>query len=64
MQRVTRDIVYSLAAGFTAKLDVHGPCAGTARRPTLMFIHGGGWSAGYTKEMSSAVFLPFLQLDG
>lgn len=43
------------------KLDLYQPSDPDERRPTLMFIHGGGWSAG-SKETSTLWLLPFLQL--
>lgn len=57
------DITYSTAGNFASKLDVYKPKASNdAPRPTLMYIHGGGWMEGVDKEWSTLTFLPFLQL--
>lgn len=66
---VTANIPYAPGNAF-ARLDVYQPCGkGTpfkscekSPKPTLMFVHGGGWSDGATKETYALWFLPFLQL--
>src|SRR5712671_2007306 len=44
-----------------AKLDVYRRRNSPQPRPTLINIHGGGWTGG-TKEANSLMFLPFLQM--
>ena len=43
------------------KLDVYQPRAATAPSPTLIYIHGGGWTNG-SKEISALTFLPYLEM--
>src|SRR6185503_1570646 len=52
---------YLTANNFEAKLDVYTQRGATAPAPTLIYIHGGGWTGG-TKEGSSLTFLPFLNM--
>lgn len=55
------NITYLTANNFDAKLDVYRRRDTAAPSPTLIYIHGGGWTGG-TKEQSSLAFLPFLQM--
>lgn len=59
---VTANIVYGRAGDVDLKLDVYGPWEIARRKPTLMFMHGGGWRPDASKESWSLWFLPFLQL--
>ena len=43
---VTRDIVYSTVDGQAVVLDAYVPTAKTTKRPVIMLVHGGAWSAG------------------
>jgi len=64
---VTPNITYLTANNVELKLDVYQvangsiPAPGTAPKPTLLYIHGGGWT-GLSKESSSLAFLPYLEL--
>lgn len=58
---VTPNIVYMAADGYESKLDVHRPRASGAARPTIIFIHGGGWVGG-SKEGSMLAVLPYLAM--
>lgn len=59
----TTDITYLTANNVDLKLDVYKAKSQTDKpRPTLMYIHGGGWMPGATKQQSDLAFLPFLQL--
>jgi len=64
---VTPNITYLTASNVDLKLDVYQvangaiPAPGTAPRPTLLYIHGGGWT-GLSKESSSLAVLPYLEL--
>jgi acetyl esterase/lipase len=53
------NIVYLTANNYENKLDVYRP-SGDDVRPTLVYIHGGGWVGG-SKETSAFYLLPFLQ---
>ena len=55
------NITYLRAGGFDLKLDVYRPTGATDSTPTLMYMHGGGWTSG-TKESSLFAFLPFLEM--
>jgi acetyl esterase/lipase len=59
--QITPNITYLTANNFEAKLDVYRRRNVSQPQPTLIYIHGGGWTGG-TKEQSSLAFLPFLQL--
>jgi acetyl esterase/lipase len=58
---VETNIVYKVANGHEAKLDVYRPAHAAGTTPVLMMIHGGGWLFG-TKEESVLYLLPFLQM--
>jgi len=64
---VTPNVTYLTASNVDVKLDVYQvangaiPAPGTAPRPTLLYIHGGGWT-GLSKESSSLAVLPYLEL--
>ena len=57
----TPNITYRTVSGWDAKLDVMQPRGLTAPTPTLIFYHGGGWTAG-AKETSTLTALPYLQM--
>ncbi len=59
---VMADIVYKQVGGVDLKLDVYRAWTVEPPKPTLMFMHGGGWMAGATKETWALWFLPFLQM--
>jgi len=54
------NITYSVAGGSELKLDVYRPRVPGAPRPTLVFVHGGGWVAG-AKEDAVLWLIPWLQ---
>ncbi len=56
--QITPNITYLTANNFEAKLDVYRRRNVSQPQPTLIYIHGGGWTGG-TKEQSSLGFLPF-----
>jgi len=58
---VETNIVYKVASGHEAKLDVYRPAHAAGTLPVLMMIHGGGWLFG-TKEDSVLYLLPYLQM--
>ena len=58
--RVTPDVVYSTASGVDNRLDLYFPREGEGPWPTMIYIHGGGWTGG-TKEASVLRLLPYLR---
>ena len=59
--QVTPNITYLTANNWEAKLDIYQPRGLTGPNPTLVYFHGGGWTAG-SKEGSSLTFLPYLEM--
>ncbi len=58
---VTPNITYVTANNYEAKLDVWARRGATTPQPTLIYIHGGGWTGG-AKESSVTQFAPWLDL--
>jgi acetyl esterase/lipase len=58
--RTTAGITYLTASGWEAKLDVYRPAA-PGPHPTLLHIHGGGWTSG-SREGVVLRTVPFLQM--
>ena len=44
--RITPNITYLTANNWEAKLDLYQPTNASAPTPTLIYIHGGGWTGG------------------
>ena len=59
--RLVPDITYLVADNYESKLDVIGPRPGSAPRPVLLYIHGGGWVGG-SKDRMYLHFIPYLQM--
>ncbi len=59
--QVTPNLTYLTANNWDAKLDIYQPVGLTGPNPTLVYFHGGGWTAG-SKEISSLTFLPYLEM--
>jgi acetyl esterase/lipase len=57
--RVVPNIAYQTAGGVDIKLDVTQAKEGATPRPTVIFIHGGGWSAA-NKDREWPWALPYL----
>jgi len=57
--RAVPNIVYKRAGGFECRLDVIAARDTTPARPTLIYIHGGGWAQG-SKEEAFPFLLPYL----
>lgn len=55
------DIVYTKAGNYESKLDVYVRNDGKPH-PTLLYIHGGGWLPGFTKDMYPLALNVFLQM--
>ena len=58
--RVVPNVTYLTANNWEAKLDLYLPREVSGPNPTLIYIHGGGWTAG-SKEASAFTFLPYLE---
>jgi acetyl esterase/lipase len=58
--RVVPNITYLTANNWEAKLDVYVPREVARPNPTLIYIHGGGWTGG-SKEQSVFTFLPYIE---
>ncbi|MEM1244868.1 MAG: alpha/beta hydrolase [Acidobacteriota bacterium] len=58
---VVPDVTYLRADGYESKLDVYVPRDRSTRRPTVVYIHGGGWVGG-DKDASTLSVLPYLQM--
>jgi len=54
------NITYAVAGGTELKLDVYRPRAVGPPRPTLVFVHGGGWVSG-AKEDAVLWLVPWLE---
>src|SRR2546428_539766 len=59
--RVTPNITYLTANNFEAKLDVYSRSDSTTPQPTLIWIHGGGWTGG-TKDSATFSLLPYMEM--
>src|SRR4249920_3847941 len=59
--RITPNITYLTANNWEAKLDVYQPTTASAPTPTLIYIHGGGWTGG---DRQAAFFntMPYLEM--
>jgi acetyl esterase/lipase len=44
--RITPNVTYLTANNWEAKLDVYQPTSSSGPVPTLIYIHGGGWTGG------------------
>lgn len=59
--RVVPDVTYLTASGMDAKLDLYVRRGSATPQPTLIFIHGGGWTGG-TKEARVLAIAPYLAM--
>src|SRR5213593_2738788 len=59
--RVVPNITYLTANNFDAKLDVYSRSDVTTPQPTLIWIHGGGWTGG-NKEGATFSLLPYMEM--
>jgi acetyl esterase/lipase len=59
--QITPNITYLVANGHENKLDIYQRRDATGPQPTLIWIHGGGWTGG-TKEAATMSFLPWLEM--
>jgi acetyl esterase/lipase len=59
--RIVPNITYLTANNFDAKVDVYSRTDSQAPQPTIIFIHGGGWTGG-AKEGQLFSLLPYLEM--
>jgi acetyl esterase/lipase len=59
--RITPNITYLTANNFDARLDVYSRSDATTPQPTMIWIHGGGWTGG-NKEGAVFSLLPYLEM--
>ncbi len=59
--RITPNVTYLTANGYDAKLDVYR-FQTDKPNTTLIYIHGGGWQSGYSKEQYTHWLLPYLHM--
>ena len=59
--RVIPNITYLTANNWEAKLDVYSRADVTTPQPTVMFIHGGGWTGG-SKESMVFELMPYMEM--
>lgn len=58
---VTPNVTYLVESGYENKLDIYLRRNATTPQPTLLYIHGGGWTGG-SKEASVMSILPWLEM--
>lgn len=58
--RLVPNVTYLQASGVELKVDVIAPRDTASTRPTLLYIHGGGWVGG-SKDFMFLHFLPYLE---
>ncbi len=59
--RIVPNITYVTANNFEAKLDVYSRTDTQAPQPTIIYIHGGGWTGG-AKETQTFSLMPYLEM--
>lgn len=59
--RIVPNITYVTASGYEAKLDLYVRRSASVPQPTVIFIHGGGWTGG-TKEGRTLAIQPYLAM--
>ena len=59
--RVVPNVTYLTASNYEAKLDLYVKRSPSLPQPTVIFIHGGGWTGG-TKEARAFAIQPYLAM--
>src|SRR5579884_355381 len=59
--QVTPNVTYQIQNGYEDKLDIYQRRNATGPQPTLLYIHGGGWTGG-TKEAALMSILPWFEM--
>ncbi|MCI4591959.1 alpha/beta hydrolase [Sphingobium sp. BYY-5] len=62
--RVSTDISFSTIPGYRPlTLDLYRPTKATARLPLVIYVHGGGWMAGHTRQSGAFSDFPAVLAD-
>lgn len=61
---VERDVTYGIASGVELKMDVYYPKTAAGPVPAVMYVHGGGWTAGDKQDGAGRAAIPYLQDAG
>jgi acetyl esterase/lipase len=59
--RIVPNVTYVTANNYEAKLDVYSRTDTQAAQPTIIYIHGGGWTGG-AKETQTFNLMPYLEM--
>src|SRR5919201_2813081 len=59
--RIVPNVTYLTASNWEAKVDLYVTRTPDKPLPTMIYIHGGGWTGG-TKESRSVAILPYLDM--
>jgi acetyl esterase/lipase len=59
--QISPDVTYLVENNYEDKLDIYQRRNATAPQPTLLYIHGGGWTGG-TKEAAFMSVVPWLEM--
>jgi acetyl esterase/lipase len=59
--QVSPNVTYLVENGYEDKLDIYHRRNATGPQPTLLYIHGGGWTGG-TKESAFMSVVPWLEM--
>jgi acetyl esterase/lipase len=59
--RIVPNVTYLTASNFNANVDLYVRRTPNTAAPTIIFIHGGGWSGG-SKETKGLAILPYLEM--
>ncbi|MBI5297431.1 MAG: alpha/beta hydrolase [Chloroflexi bacterium] len=58
------DVTYCSLGGVELKMDAHFPADAGQPAPAVVYVHGGGWSAGSRRDMEAATQTPALLQAG
>ena len=59
--QITANVTYIVQSNYEDKLDIYQRKDTTSPQPTLIYIHGGGWTGG-TKEAAFMSVMPWLEM--
>lgn len=58
--RIVRDVAYREVGGVELSLDLYYPQTGSSPYPTVMYVHGGGWTSGSKRGGAGMIDIPTL----
>jgi acetyl esterase/lipase len=61
---VERDVIFATIDGVALKLDVYYPKTGSLAVPAVLYVHGGGWTAGDKRAGAGTQLIPELVSRG